>query len=92
MSEKPIRLSRHAQGQMQLRGATLREVEDAIRTGSRHSAKLGRVQARKAYPFGEASPVNQKTYRWKVVRVVFSENDNEIVVITVLVFYAEEEE
>lgn len=49
---KPIRLTKHAQGQCVDRGATPDEVRQAIELGSREPAKHGRELCRFNFPFG----------------------------------------
>ena len=88
---KPIRFSQHALSQMRLRGATKSEVAETIRTASWQSVKHGRYQAQKVFPFGLPSPVNQQVYRLKIVHAIFVDELEEIVVVTVLVYYADQE-
>ncbi|MGB9723524.1 MAG: hypothetical protein ACPL7G_06470 [Chloroflexia bacterium] len=88
---KPIRFSRHARLQMVLRGATSSEVEEVVATTAWEPARLGRYQARKAFAFNRPSPINQRVYRFKTVHVVFAEEARELVVVTVLVYYGNEE-
>lgn len=82
---KPIRLTKHASGYLNRRGFTQAEVEDAIRTADWEPAELGRLECRKALPFGKEW--NGKLYATKQVRPVFVEDDLEIVVITVYTYY-----
>ncbi len=82
---KPIRLSGHAFQQVQFRGASHSEVVEAIRTASWQPAESGRWECRK--DFGFAVIWNGKHYATKQVRPVFVEEPNEIVVVTVYVYY-----
>lgn len=82
---KPIRLTKHASDYQKRRGFTPAEVEDAIRTCAWEPAELGRLECRKALPFGREW--NGKPYATKQVRPVFVEDDLEIVVITVYTYY-----
>lgn len=84
---KPIRFSQHALDQMQLRGATQEEVRETVETSSWQLAKRGKHQARKTFSFGRPSPVNQQFYPFKTIQVIFADEPNEIVIITVLVYY-----
>jgi hypothetical protein len=84
---KPIRFSRHALDQMRLRGATQAEVKETIETISWQSAKRGKYKARKSFTFGHLSPINQQLYTFKTVEAIFAEESNEVVVVTVLVYY-----
>ena len=82
---KPIRLSHHARENAHFRGATEIEVKDAIRTASRKPAELGRLECRKEFPFNQEW--NGKFYATKRVRPVFADNPDEIVVVTVYVYF-----
>jgi hypothetical protein len=84
---KPVRLSQHALDQARLRGATEDEVKETIRTMTWTTAKRGKVQARKTFAFGRASPINGNIYPSKTVHVIFADEPAEIVAITVLVYY-----
>ncbi len=89
---KPIRISTHARAQMILRGASESEVIEAIRTGEWKLAKRGKQETIRRYSFGRPSPVNEQVYRFKIVNPIFSPEPNEIVVITVKVYYSNEEQ
>jgi hypothetical protein len=82
---KPIRLSAHAEGYLATRGFTAAEVEEAIRTVEWEPAALGRLQCRKTLPFGR--DWNGRHYPLKQVTPVFVDEPNEIVVVTVYVYY-----
>jgi len=82
---KPIRLSAHALGYLSRRGFTVAEVEEAIRTGRREQAELGRRGSRKEFPFN--AEWNGRWYAAKQVRPIFVEEAEEIVVITVYTYY-----
>jgi len=84
---KPIVISAHARDRMIQRGATASEVERAIRTGPWQQAQGQRWHARLRFAFNAVSPVNQKTYTYKAVDVVFVERRDDILVVTVKVFY-----
>jgi hypothetical protein len=84
---KPIRLSQHALDQMRMRGATEAEVRETIETASWQPARRGKLRARKSFPFGRPSPVNQQIYSFKIVDAIFAVEPNEIVVVTVLAYY-----
>ena len=68
---KPIRLSAHALSYIDKRGFTVAEVEEAIRETPWQPAELGRLECRKAYPFGKEW--NKKLYATKEVRPIFVE-------------------
>lgn len=84
---KTIRFSQHALEQMRLRGATREEVRETVETNPWQSAKRGKYQARKAFAFGRPSPINQQIYPFKTVHAIFADEPNEIVIVTVLVYY-----
>lgn len=82
---KPIRLSGHASAQIRFRGTTEDEVVDAIRGEPWNPAELDRLECRKIYPFNEEW--NGKIYATKQVRPIFAEESEEIVVVTVYVYF-----
>jgi hypothetical protein len=84
---KTIRFSQHALDQMRLRGATHEEVRETVETTLWQSAKRGKYQARKTFAFGCPSPINQQIYPFKTVHAIFADEPNEIVIVTVLVYY-----
>ncbi len=84
---KTIRFSRHALDQMRLRGATKTEVRRTVETASWQPARRGKHQTRKTFAFGRRSPINQQVYPAKTVHVIFADEPNEIVIVTVLVYY-----
>ena len=89
MAEKPLLFSEHAKEQMRLRGATEKEVVQAIQLEPWLEAKRGKLHATKQFEFGSVSPMNQKWYAYKSVDAVFVEELQQIVVITVKVYYHE---
>jgi hypothetical protein len=82
---KHIRLSKHAQEQAAERGASSREVEEAVRKGSREPAIRGREICR--YNFAFNRKWQGKHYAIKQVAPVMKEEDEEVIVITVYTFY-----
>jgi len=89
---KPIRFSNHAELQMLLRGASKEEVEIAVRTGEWKSAKSGKFKTKHCFDFNLTSPLNQKFYKYKIVEPIFTDETNAIIIITVKVYYTNEEE
>lgn len=85
MPMKAIRLTLHARQQAAERGATEAEIKEAIRNGSRESAKHGRELYRYNFAFGRQW--QGKTYAIKQVAPVVKEDAHECVVITVYTFY-----
>ena len=88
---KPIRFSNHAELQMLLRGAGKEEVEIAVRTGKWESAKSGKFKTKYCFEFNLFSPINQKFYKYKIVEPIFADETNAIIIITVKVYYSNEE-
>jgi hypothetical protein len=84
-THKPIQFSGHAIQQLLFRGASEAEVVDAIRNAPWHPVENGRMECRKDYAFD--SIWNRKRYTTRQVRPIFVEESNEIVVVTVYVYY-----
>ncbi len=82
---KPIQFSGHALQQIPFRGTTQAEVVETIRTAASHPAEGGRLECRKDFAFNSAW--NGKHYATKQVRPIFVEEPNEIIVVTVYVYY-----
>ncbi len=82
---KPIRISGHARQQLGFRGTTEAEVVETIRTTPWTAAESGRLECRKEYRFG--GMWNARRYATKQVRPIFVEESDEIVVVTVYVYY-----
>ena len=82
---KPVRLSGHAAQQLQFRGATVPEVVEAIGSAPWQPTENGRWECRKDFAF--AATWNGKYYATKQVRPIFVGEANEIVVVTVYVYY-----
>ena len=88
---KPIRCSGHARLQMVLRGATEDEVTVTIRSGKWEAAKMGKFQTKHKFDFNKISLTNRKLYKYKTIEPIFADESNEIVVVTVKVYYSNEE-
>ncbi|MEW6232887.1 MAG: DUF4258 domain-containing protein [Chloroflexota bacterium] len=82
---KPIRLSGHARENMHYRGATEQEVVDAIRSAEWRLAEGQRLECRKDFAYGQ--DWNGRFYATKQVRPIFVEETDEIVVVTIYVYY-----
>jgi len=82
---KPIRLTRHAQEQCIERGTNATEIIQAIRKGTRETAKKGRWRYR--YNLAYNTTWQNRYYAIKQVAPVVVEEADEIVVITVYTFY-----
>ncbi len=76
---------------MLLRGALEAEVIKAIDSGNRESAKMGKIQTKYRFDFNKTAPTNQQFYKYKTVEPIFADEHDEIVVITVKVYYSNEE-
>ena len=72
---------------MGLRGATQDEVENTIRSAPWENTKCQRYHARLPFTFGEISAINQIFYDYKTIDAIFVEEPDQIVVITVKVYY-----
>ena len=83
--DKPIRLSGHASERLAFRGTTAQEVADAIRTETWQPTELSRLECRKEFVF--AGEWNGKHFSTKQVRPIFVDEPDEIVVVTVYVYY-----
>ncbi|MBI5374961.1 MAG: hypothetical protein HZA77_05970 [Candidatus Schekmanbacteria bacterium] len=88
---KPIRLSNHSKLQMLLRCATEEEVKLSIHESTWAKAKMGKFQTKKQFSFNKMSPTNNQFYKYKTVEPIFADEQNEIVVITVKVYYSNQE-
>ena len=83
--DKPIRLSGHARGQLAFRGGTEQEVIETIQTEPWQAAERGRLECQKDFTFN--ATWNRRYYATKRVRPIFVEETDEIVVVTVYVYY-----
>jgi len=88
---KAIRFSDHARLQMILRGATEEEVTVAIRAAQREAARRGKFRSKYRFDFNRVSLTNQKFYKYKTVEPIFADESDELVVVTVKVYYSNEE-
>ena len=83
--KKPIRLSQHAKEQANYRGCSEAEIRKTIQTSKWEKAELGRLQCWIDFPFNKIW--NNKEYKTKRVKPIFMEEKDEIVVVTVYVYY-----
>jgi hypothetical protein len=84
-SDKPVRSSGHAEKQLRSRGATMEEVVDAIRSEPWQPAELGKLECRNDFAYNALW--NGKHYATKQVRPIFTDERDEIVVVTAYVYY-----
>jgi hypothetical protein len=76
---------------MVLRGATEAEVVQVIRGSEWEPAKRGKLQSRQRFDFNLPSPITQQNYRFKTIEAIFIDEPNVFVVVTVKVYYSNEE-
>jgi len=82
---KKIRLSGHALKQLSFRGTTEEEIKETIRTKPWGPSELGRLECRNNFAYNGIW--NGKYYTTKQVRPIFVEEEAEIIVVTVYVYY-----
>ncbi|MEW6201838.1 MAG: DUF4258 domain-containing protein [bacterium] len=82
---KPITFTKHAYRYRERRGFAAEEVEDAIRSEEWQTADFDRLECRKEFPFN--AEWNGKFYATKLIRPIFADEPEEIVVITVYTYY-----
>ena len=85
-----IRIDPHTLERARQRGASKHEIEDTLRTGISFSAKHGRLGRAKVYDFGEMWL--GKYYEQKRIQVIYTEEDDLLVTVTVYVFYGKWED
>ncbi len=89
---KRIVISNHAHARMNLRGATEDQVTETIHSERWVPAKRGKQRSKRRFDFNARSPIDKKEYRFKDVEAIFVDEPNQIVVVTVKVYYSNEEE
>ena len=82
---KPIRLSGHARDRLRSRGGFVWEVEQAIRMSAWKPAERGRLECRRNFAFHREW--NGIVYATKQLRPIFVDDAEEILVVTVYVYY-----
>jgi hypothetical protein len=82
---KPVRLSGHARQQIRFRGGPEQEILETIHGESWTPAEHNRIECRMDFPFNQVW--NGKRYATKQVLPIFVEEPNEIIVVTVYVYY-----
>ena len=80
-----IKFSAHAQDRCHSRGCTKAEVIETIKSSKWEKAELGKWKCRRDFLFN--SSWQGKAYKTKQVSPIFTEEGNEIIVITVYVYY-----
>jgi len=89
---KRIAISNHARERMNLRGATVDEAIETIRSETWMPAKRGKQQAKCRFEFEKPVSFGGKEYKFKEIAAIFVDEMNEIVVVTVKVYYTNKEE
>ncbi len=84
---KEIIFSKHSEMQMSLRGADKEEVTKTIRNWIKEEAKLNKFHSTHTFDFKLYYPVNNKYYEFKTLDVIFVEENNQIIIVTVKVYY-----
>ncbi len=85
MAYKTIRFSGHAFQQLKFRGVSEKEVIETIHSGKWLSTGEDRMECKKDFIFN--SSWQGKYYHTKQVRPIFTEENLEIVVVTVYSYY-----
>ena len=85
MTNKSIRFSEHAKEQLAYRGTNEEEIIRAIGSCKWLPAELGRLECRKDFEYNKSW--NGKHYKTKQVRPIFAEENREIIIVTVYVYY-----
>lgn len=85
-----IKFSNHSKLQMTARGANENEVIQAIEEGNWQRAKENKFQCSKKFLYQDFSPVNKQYYQFKTVNSIFVNENSEIIVVTVKVYYFNE--
>jgi hypothetical protein len=76
---------------MNLRGASEEDVITAITSSKWEPAKTGKFQTKYRFDFNKISLTNQKFYKYKIVEPNFADEKDAIAVITVKVYFSNEE-
>ncbi|MBM2816147.1 MAG: hypothetical protein HW421_2909 [Ignavibacteria bacterium] len=77
---------------MLARGAEKTEVIESIEKGQWEPAKENKQHSTSTFLFENISPVNNQFYKFKTVDSVFVQENSEIIVVTVKVYYHNEQE
>jgi hypothetical protein len=85
-----VKFSNHSKIQMLARGTDVEEVIESIEKGHWEQAKDNKLHSSKTFLFQKISPVNKQFYKFKTVDAIFVDENSEIIVVTVKVFYHNE--
>ena len=79
--------SNHAKIQILARGADENEVIESIEKGKWLPSKDNKQHSSKTFLFQNISPVNKQFYKFKTVDSIFVNENSEIIVVTIKVYY-----
>jgi hypothetical protein len=82
-----IKIEEHTLIRAEERGASNTEIMEVLNSGSEIEAKKGRYGKSKVFEFNNLR--NNKFYKQKRIEVIYTIEDEQIVTITVYVFYGE---
>ncbi len=85
-----VKFSNHAKIQMLARGTDENEVIESIEKGQWQPAKDNKHHSKRTFLFEKISPVNKQFYKFKTVDSVFVNENSEIIVVTIKVYYHNE--
>ena len=85
-----LKIIEHARERMYERGATEKEIKKVLRSGKSAKAKADRKAKEALFPFNNYW--QGKFYEQKKIKTVYVEEKNNLVVITVYVYYGKWEE
>jgi len=85
-----VKFSNHSKIQMLVRGTNENEVIESIEKGEWQPAKDNKLHSKYSFLFQAISPVNKQFYEFKTVDAIFVDENSEIIVVTVKVFYHNE--
>lgn len=90
MREMEIQIDSHTLERAEERGTNIDEIKDVIKTGVTITAKYGRLGKAKVYDFKQKR--NNIYYEQKKIEVFYTTEENNIITVTVYVFYGKWEE
>jgi len=82
---KRIIIIEHARDRIKNRGANISEVEETIKKGQRYEVRYSRQAKEMVFPYGKKW--QDKFYSQKKIRVIYKEEKNQLIVITVYVYF-----
>jgi|GEM_PF-2772284 len=85
-----VKFSNHSIIQMLARGTNEKEVIETIKSGNWLPARDNKYHCIKTFLFDNISPINKLFYKFKTIDTIFVNENSEIIVVTVKVFYHNE--